>query len=87
MLGKYLNLEVNMLKFEIRNVIVTIFVDGESLYEDALDLAKAYGVDTVKMREIEMQEKNQIKKKLRKNEKLKNCKYKKKEKLKNCKCN
>ena len=76
-----------MLKFEIRNVIVTIFVDGESLYEDALDLAKAYGVDTVKMREIEMQEKNQIKKKLRKNEKLKNCKYKKKEKLKNCKCN
>ena len=63
MLGKYLNLdlEVKMLKFEIRNVIVTIFVDGESLYEDALDLAKAYGVDTVKLREIEMEEKNKIK--------------------------
>ena len=61
MLGKYLNLEVKMLKFEIRNVIVTHLVDGESLYEDALDLVKTYRVDTVKMREIEMQEKNQIK--------------------------
>jgi hypothetical protein len=42
MLGKYLNLEVKMLKFEIRNVIVIHLVDGESLYEDALDLIKAY---------------------------------------------
>jgi hypothetical protein len=42
MLGKYLNLEVKMLKFEIRNVIATLLVDGKSLYEDALDLVKAY---------------------------------------------
>jgi hypothetical protein len=42
MLGKYLNLEVKMLKFEIHNVIVTQLVDGESLHEDALDLVKAY---------------------------------------------
>jgi hypothetical protein len=84
--GKYLNLEVKMLTFEIRNVIVAHLVDGESLYEDALDLVKAYGVDTVKMREIEMQEKIRLKKK-RKNDKLKNYKYKKKERLKKCKCN
>jgi hypothetical protein len=59
MLGKYLNLEVKnaMLKFEIRNVIVTHLVDGESLHEDVLDLAKTYRVDTVRMRKIEMQEK------------------------------
>jgi hypothetical protein len=56
-LGKYLNLEVKMLKFEIRNVIVTHLVDGESLDEDVLDLVKTYRVDTVRMREIEMQEK------------------------------
>jgi hypothetical protein len=46
-----------MLKFEIRNVIVTHLVDGESLHEDVLDLAKTYRVDTVRMRKIEMQEK------------------------------
>jgi hypothetical protein len=46
-----------MLKFEIRNVIVTHLVDGESLDEDVLDLVKTYRVDTVRMREIEMQEK------------------------------
>jgi hypothetical protein len=49
MLGKYLNLEVKMLKFEICNVIVAHLVDGESLYEDALDLVKTHRVDTVKM--------------------------------------
>jgi hypothetical protein len=42
MLCKYLNLGVKMLKFEIRNVFVIHLVDGESLYEDALDLIKAY---------------------------------------------
>jgi ABC-type phosphate/phosphonate transport system ATPase subunit len=31
--------------------------EGESLYEDALDLVKKHTVDAVKMREIEMQEK------------------------------
>jgi hypothetical protein len=61
MLGKYLNLEAKMLKFEIRNVIVAHLVDGESLYEDALDLVKTHRVDTVKMREIEMQEKIRLK--------------------------
>jgi hypothetical protein len=50
-----------MLKFEIRNVIVTYLVDGESLHEDVLDLVKTHRVDTVKMREIEMQEKIRLK--------------------------
>ena len=45
-----------MLKFKIRNVIVTHLVDGEILGEDALDLVKTFGVDTIKMGEIEMQE-------------------------------
>jgi hypothetical protein len=31
------------------------------LYENALDLVKAYGVDSAKMREIEMQEKIRLK--------------------------
>ena len=50
MLGKYLNLEVKnaMLKFEIRNVIVTRLVDEEILDEVALDLVKTFGVDTVR---------------------------------------
>jgi hypothetical protein len=61
MLGKYLNLEVKMLKFEIRNIIVAHLVDGESLHEDVLDLVKTDRVDTVKMREIEMQEKIRLK--------------------------
>ena len=61
MLCKYLNLGVKMLKFEIRNVIVIHLVDGESLYEDGLDLVKTYRVDTVNMREIEMQEKIRLK--------------------------
>jgi hypothetical protein len=42
-----------MLKFEIRNSIV----DEEIVSEDDLKLASNFGVDTVKMREIEMQEK------------------------------
>ena len=61
MLGKYLNLEVNMLTFEIRNIIVAHLVDGESLHEDVLDLVKTHRVDTEKMREIEMQEKIRLK--------------------------
>jgi hypothetical protein len=42
-----------MLKFEIRNIIV----DEEILGEVHLQLVNNIGVDTVKMREIEMQEK------------------------------
>jgi hypothetical protein len=41
-----------MLKFEIRNSIV----DEEIVSEDDLELVSNVGVDTVKMREIEMQE-------------------------------
>jgi hypothetical protein len=41
-----------MLKFEIRNSIV----DEEIVSEDDLELVSNFGVDTVKMREIEMQE-------------------------------
>lgn len=50
-LGQYLNLEVKnvMLKFEIRNFIVTYLVDKEIFYEDALDLVKSFGVDSEKM--------------------------------------
>ena len=59
-LGQYLNLEVKnvMLKFEIRNFIVTYLVDKEIFYEDALDLVKSFGVDSVKMIKIEMQKKS-----------------------------
>jgi hypothetical protein len=46
-----------MLKFEIRNIIV----DEEILVELDLELVNNFGVDTAKMREIEMQEKNKIK--------------------------
>jgi hypothetical protein len=42
-----------MLKFEIRNSIV----DEEIVSEDDLECVSNFGVDTVKMREIEMQEK------------------------------
>jgi hypothetical protein len=42
-----------MLKFEIRNSIV----DEEIVSEDDLELVSNVGVDTVKMREIEMQKK------------------------------
>jgi hypothetical protein len=46
-----------MLKFEIRNSIV----DEEIVGEDDLELVSNVGVDTVKMREIEMQEKIKLK--------------------------
>jgi hypothetical protein len=46
-----------MLKFEIRNIIV----DDEILGEVHLELVNNIGVDTVKMREIEMQEKIRLK--------------------------
>ena len=46
-----------MLKFEIRNSIV----DEEIVNEDDLELVSNVGVDTVKMREIEMQEKIKLK--------------------------
>ena len=46
-----------MLKFEIRNIIV----DGEIVGEDDLELVSNFWVDTVKMREIEMQEKIKLK--------------------------
>jgi hypothetical protein len=42
-----------MLKFEIRNSIV----DEEIVRKDDLELVSNYGVDTVKLREIKMQEK------------------------------
>ena len=74
-----------MLKFEIRNSIV----DEEIVGEDDLELVSNFGVDTVKMREIEMQEKFFLNK-LKKNSDLKKEKRKtwmKKEKLKKCKCN
>jgi hypothetical protein len=74
-----------MLKFEIRNSIV----DEEIVGEDDLELVSNFGVDTVNMREIEMQEKKNLNK-LKKNSDLKKEKRKtwmKKEKLKKCKCN
>jgi hypothetical protein len=46
-----------MLKFEIRNSIV----DEEIVSEDDLELVSNVGVDTVKMREIEMQEQIKLK--------------------------
>jgi hypothetical protein len=46
-----------MLKFEIRNSIV----DEEIVSEDDLELVSNFGVITVKMREIEMQEKIKLK--------------------------
>jgi hypothetical protein len=46
-----------MLKFEIRNSIV----DEEIMGEDDLELNCNFGVDTVKMREIEIQEKIKLK--------------------------
>jgi hypothetical protein len=46
-----------MLKFEIRN----ISVDEEILGELDLELVNNFGVDTVKLREIEMQEKIRLK--------------------------
>ena len=54
-----MNVEVKtiMLKFEIRNSIV----DEEIVIEDDLELVNNFGVDTVKMREIEMQEKIKLK--------------------------
>jgi hypothetical protein len=47
-----------MLKFEIRNSIV----DEKIVSEDDLELVSNFGVDTVKMREIEMHEKIKLKK-------------------------
>jgi hypothetical protein len=46
-----------MLKFEIRNSIV----DEEIVSEDDLELVSNVGVDTVTMREIEMQEQIKLK--------------------------
>ena len=46
-----------MFKFEIRNSNV----DEEIVGEDDLELVSNVGVDTVKMREIEMQEKIKLK--------------------------
>jgi hypothetical protein len=59
LLYKQLNFEVNttMLKFEIRNSIV----DEEIVSEDDLELVCNFGVDTLKLREIEMQEKIKLK--------------------------
>ena len=50
-----------MLKFEIRNSIVNEQIVGE----DDLELVNNSGGDTVKMREIEMQEKSRLQLKLR----------------------
>ena len=50
-----------MLKFVIRNIIV----DEEILGEDDLELVSNIEGDTVKMREIEMQEKRRLKLKRR----------------------
>ena len=49
-----------MLKFEIRNIIVTYLVYENFLGEYPLDLSKTFGVDTVK-REIEIQKKIRLK--------------------------
>jgi hypothetical protein len=46
-----------MLKFEIRNIIV----DEKILGEVQLEFVNNIGVDTVKMREIEMQEQIRLK--------------------------
>ena len=46
-----------MLKFEIRNSIV----DEEIVGEDDLELDSNFGVGTVKIREIEIQEKIKLK--------------------------
>jgi hypothetical protein len=46
-----------MLKFKIRNC----YVDEEIVSDDDLELVSNFGVDTVKMREIEMQEKIKLK--------------------------
>jgi hypothetical protein len=46
-----------MLTFQIRNSIV----DEEIVSEYDLELVSNFGVDTVKMREIEMQEKIKLK--------------------------
>jgi hypothetical protein len=46
-----------MLTFEIRNSIV----DEENVSEYDLELVINFGVDTLKMREIEMQEKIKLK--------------------------
>ena len=46
-----------MLKFEIRHIIV----DEEILDGDDLEFINNFGVDTVQMREIEMQEKTRLK--------------------------
>jgi hypothetical protein len=46
-----------MLTFEIRNSIV----DKENVSEYDLELVINFGVDTLKMREIEMQEKIKLK--------------------------
>jgi hypothetical protein len=46
-----------MLKFEIRNSIV----DEKIVGEDDLELVSNFGVDTVNMREIEIQEKIKLK--------------------------
>ena len=60
-----------MLKFEIRNSIV----DEEIVGEDDLELVSNVGVDTVKMREIEIQDlKKEKRKTLMKEEELKKCK-------------
>ena len=48
---------IYMLKFEIRNIIV----DEEILGEVHLEFVNNIGVDTVKMREIEMQEQIRLK--------------------------
>jgi len=59
MLGQYLNLEVKnvMLKFEIRNFIVTYLVDEEIFDEDALDLVKSVGVYSVKVIKLKCKKK------------------------------
>jgi hypothetical protein len=74
-----------MLKFEIRNSIV----DEEIVGEDDLELDSNFGVGTVKMREIEIQEKIKLNK-LKTHSDLKKEKRKtwmKEEELKKCKSN
>ena len=46
LLGKYLNFEIKtaMLKFEIRNIIVTHLVDEDIFDDDALELVKILGL-------------------------------------------
>ena len=74
MLGQYLNLEVKeaMLKFEIRNVIVTYLVDDAILGEVAFDLAKTLGLILYKWEKNHIKwKKKQLQKRNTRNDKIK----------------